>query len=352
MEIDFTFEYFKKYIYWTICKFKEDEFHYGIVGKRDLIGGFFDRWLNRAPEFLIFDKLLQNRSYSIVLDNFLYGQDTEKNSPDVIGIKTNEGRIIKFTEFVDGGWKHIEGMPFIEVKTFRKDQKLVNLWETQYNEYHYYVFVESNVIDDYITALFQEELFADEIFDSLKTPEDFIKSDSKQQIITPKKLKRPINLGFFKLIGIFKGGEVKNKCMLVEGGRNPQKPLTLESIESVPTAKIKDRKNINSGFWIYQNDKNEQSLPMMVKLEENSVINIVSDGTLTIYIQVMGMAKINGKPLEEGFYKIKFKRFDKSSSKSEYMGYKCIFENDAEDVTNELIGKFDAIYHNRISQMP
>lgn len=350
MKIEFTFEYFKKYIYWTICKFKEDEFHYGIVGKRDLIGGFFDRWLNRAPEFLIFDKLLQDRSYSIVLDNFLYGQDTEKNSPDVIGIKTNEGRIIKFTEFVDGSWKHIEDMPFIEVKTFRKDQKLVNLWETQYNEDHYYVFVESNVIDDYITALFQEDLFADEIFDSLKTPEDFIKSDSKQQIITPKKLKRPINLGFFKLIGVFKGSEVKNKCMLVTGGREPQKPLTLDAIEQVPISKIKDRKSIPSGLYKYINTKDEESLPMAVKLGPNSSCGIVQDGIQTIYIQVKGTAQINDALLEEGFYKVKFKRFEKSSRKSEYMGYKCIFETDAVDVTSELIYKFDSVYNKSISQ--
>jgi hypothetical protein len=54
MEVEFKFDDLKKLVYWIICKFKEDEFHHQASSvKSDLIGGFFDRWFNRAPEFLI-----------------------------------------------------------------------------------------------------------------------------------------------------------------------------------------------------------------------------------------------------------------------------------------------------------
>ena len=59
-----------------------------------MIGGFFDRWFNRAPEFLIFGELLKGQKYDVVIDNFLYGQDTKKNAPDIIGLQKNQKTIM------------------------------------------------------------------------------------------------------------------------------------------------------------------------------------------------------------------------------------------------------------------
>ena len=84
MEVKFEKDDLYKLIYWIVCKFKEDEFHHQAASaKSDLIGGFFDRWLNRAPEFLIFRELLKGKNYmatvifqsipiKIALTGFLY----------------------------------------------------------------------------------------------------------------------------------------------------------------------------------------------------------------------------------------------------------------------------------------
>ena len=146
MEVKFEEKDLKRLIYWITCKFKEDEFHHQSAStKSDLIGGFFDRWFNRAPEFLIFRELLKDKGYDVVIDNFLYGQDTKKNAPDIIGLEKNGKVKVKFAVFNDGEWKKLDNMPLIEVKTFRKNQSLSAVGSTQMESDHYYVFVESNV---------------------------------------------------------------------------------------------------------------------------------------------------------------------------------------------------------------
>ena len=68
-----TQEFLRKAIYWIVCKYMMDDFkREQSSSKRALLGGFIDRWMNKAPEFLIFDELLKNKDYSIVTDTFFY----------------------------------------------------------------------------------------------------------------------------------------------------------------------------------------------------------------------------------------------------------------------------------------
>ena len=161
MKVKFEIADLKKLIYWITCKFKEDEFHHlGSASKRDLIGGFYDRWFNRAPEFLIFRELLKNKPYDVVIDNLLYGQDTKKNAPDIIGLKdAKENIIVKFTKYNDGDWENNPNMPIIEVKSFRESQNLISVGDTQMYNDHFYVIAESQVREDYLTVLFKDEVF-------------------------------------------------------------------------------------------------------------------------------------------------------------------------------------------------
>lgn len=345
MKVKFEEEDLKRLIYWIVCKFKEDEFHHQASStKSDLIGGFFDRWFNRAPEFLIFRELLTGKKYDVALDNFLYGQDTKKNAPDVIGLEKGDKIIVKFAVYRDGDWKKIDKMPLIEVKTFRKTQSLSAVGHTQMDAEHYYVFVESNVREDYLITLFKESVFSKKIFESLKEHKEFIESDKNNQIIPIPELKVEKDLGFFKLLGIFRGDIVKKYSILVgidENGK-PEKPRYFSSIEEIEPISHQIEEDFNK--TLYRDGNNY--VPFYMNANEGSKITIVKKLKGYFVVKVAGSAEINGNLVNEGYYKVIFKKFDRSSKKKEYVGDKTVFANIAENSQNELITKFDKLVKN------
>ncbi|MBR2558154.1 MAG: hypothetical protein IKE95_07305, partial [Methanobrevibacter sp.] len=126
IKVDLTDDFLKKAIYWIICKYDMDEFkREQSSSKRALLGGFIDRWMNKAPEFLIFDELLKDKNYSAVNDTFFYTKGESKNAPDILGLIDSNGKQYPFARFKDNKWEVVEGTPFIEMKTFRSDQSLV-----------------------------------------------------------------------------------------------------------------------------------------------------------------------------------------------------------------------------------
>lgn len=349
IECEFKSEDLKKLIYWITLKFKEDEFHHQAASaKSDLIGGFFDRWFNRASEFIIFRELLKNKSYDVVIDNFLYGQDTKKNAPDVIGLKDKKEKVlVKFALFNNGNWDVIPNMPFIEVKTNREKQKLIAVGDTQMDENHYYVIVESHVREDYLITLFEESVFNEKIFKELAVSKDFIKSDSNNQIITPQQIKVKKDLGHFRLIGIFKGDEIKKYCLLagLDDQGSPEKPYYFDSVEKVEEIKHSVEEDICEGAFHY----GENYIPFSIVFnKKGSKITVVKKFKGHVFIKVEGEVKINDELFTEGYYKIIFKRFDRSSKKKEYIGDKSVFDNLAEDVSEELIKEFDKLVKSHI----
>ncbi len=343
---DFELEDLKKLIYWVILKFREDEFHHqGVSAKSDLIGGFFDRWFNRAPEFLIFSRLLKDKPYDVVIDNYLYGQDTKKNAPDILGLKSKkDGKVLSvFARFVDGNWEHAEGTPFVEVKTNRKTQSLIAVGETQMDKDHYYVLVESNVPDDYLTVLFEKQLFDKKIFEGLQMPEGFIKSDSKNMVIFPKPAEPAKNLGFFKLMGIFTGDEIKKYSIYAKGQNDKKeadKPWYFGRCEEAGSVALKVREKVKEGIWKY----GESYVPFFIEFKgTKSKATVVKKSKSTVYIEVEGEVKINDYVAKTGYHKINFKKFDRKSKKNEYIGDKNVFAHIADDSTKDLIKKFDQL---------
>tara|TARA_Y100000031_G_scaffold61848_1_gene69714 strand:+ start:111 stop:1145 length:1035 start_codon:yes stop_codon:yes gene_type:complete len=343
MEVKFEKDDLHKLIYWIVCKFKEDEFHHQAASaKSDLIGGFFDRWFNRAPEFLIFRELLKEKSYDVVIDNFLYGQDTKKNAPDIVGLKDNDGKVlVKFSVFNDGDWEKINGMPQIEVKTFRKTQSLSAVGETQMESENYYVFVESHVRHDYLITLFKDNVFDKRIFETLLGNKEFIKSDTKNQIIPLREINVDEELGFFKLLGIFRGDIVKKFSILVgvdENGK-PLKPRYFGGIERIDPIEHKVEEKFSE--IIYRDDL--EYVPFFMKPSEESTITVVKKLKSYIVVKIDGKANINGEIVDSGYFKVLFKKFDRSSKKKEFIGDKKVFEIIAENSTKELIDKFDKL---------
>jgi hypothetical protein len=346
MEIEIKLSDLKKIIYWTICKFKADKFHkQASSAKSDLIGGFIDRWINRLPEMLIFNKLLENKDYKAVVDNFLYNQETEKNAPDILGLQTKTGRIIKFAVFENGKWVQCGKAPFIEVKTFRNTQYLTSVPKTQFKSDHYYVFVESNIKEDYLVNVFDKSVFSEEIRNSIAVNEAFIKFDIGNQIMKLPELKIDEKLGSLKLIGIFEGKTVEECSILAETDKSgkPEKPRYFKKITEIadiyPQKEIYNEydEEIREGIF-----KENNYVPFYIKkMQENTKITIKRKKKSYFIVEVQGKADINGNVVKSGYYKIEFEIFDRSSKKSEYIGDKILFEKWAEKSENNLVKIFD-----------
>lgn len=346
MIVKFEIQDLHKLIYWTTCKFLEDQFHHsGNASKRDLLGGFYDRWFNRAPEFLIFRSLLKDKSYDVIIDNFLYGQDTSKNAPDIIGLKDSKNNtIVKFAEYKDGDWIKNKKMPIIEVKTFRESQNLISVGDTQMEDNNYYVIVESHIPDNYLTAIFENCVFDKKIHTSLSGNEDFIISDKDSQIIPLPILKKAKELGHFELIGIFKGNVLKENSLIfgLDSTGNSEKPRYFFNIEKVDLKnKMKEQIPLKEG--LYKEGKNY--VPFYIKkLSPKSKITLVRKYKSCFYIEVLGPVDINRNKLDNnGYYKINFKIFDRKAKKREYIGDKRIFKGYCPDNTSDLIRIFDKI---------
>ncbi|MCQ4922233.1 hypothetical protein NE686_03995 [Tissierella carlieri] len=203
-------------VYFIISMFQQENTHrQGTSSKSDLIGGYLDRWINKIPENIIFNKfILEDKPYTVVNDYFIYGAQSDKNAPDILGIKSGN-RLIKFAEFEDDTWKQCSGMPHIEVKTFRKNQKLVSVRETQLKDDNFYVFVESDFNSDYLLQLFDAEIYGNEFLDKIVMDWDFVRSNKKSIIMQPQSLKRNADdiIGTLKLISIIKGNDIRKNAV-------------------------------------------------------------------------------------------------------------------------------------------
>ena len=349
MKCDFTIEDLKRIIYWVTCKFRSDKFHHQMSSvKRDFIGGFYDRWINRAEEFIIFRGLLKDKKYNASIDFFLYSNDTKKNAPDVLGLEDNYGKAIaKFAEYVDGSWVHQKGAPWIEVKNVRADQSLMGVRESQMADDHFYVVVESHYREDYLTAILEKSVFNEKILEQLKTDKGYIKSDVGQTISLPYKINDGGSLGYFRLIGIFTGKELKKYCKYCLGKKSDKKaesPRYISGCEKIDLNKYNERENLAEGIHRYSIGEDDCFLPFYVEfLDTNITAVIVKKLKGYFCVLVRGKIKINNFELSNGIYKVMFKRFDRSAGVNEYFGHKSILDGYAEDSTDLVIKKFDRL---------
>ncbi len=341
---------FKEIIYWIVLKYKEDDFHQQQASsRRDLIGGFFDRWLNKIPESLIFNKLLDKRPYSVITDYFLYGQNTNKDAPDILGLKDDDGNIFKFVTFNDGEWILEKDAPHIEMKVFRETQYMITVPETQWDDENFYAIVESHIRSDYLITLFSKDFFNEDIFNSIKTKmlEEFISSGS-DKIKKPDKLVDDSFLGQYELLGIYTGKELKKYSSLLEKGI---KPMYFVDVSEPPKIKkseiIEEPLFLKNGFNYYI-DKNsyeqdENNIKFYLELIDDSRVRVKKIINTAMDIEVEGKIKINGEEFDSGFYRMNFKQFSRTGNRSEYISSKGTVAYCAKDSMEELINIFDEI---------
>lgn len=338
----------EQYCLWIIFKFINDPFHQQQNSSRgDLIGGFIDRWINKIPESIIFRYLLKkynrDNEYNVLNDFFYYSDETAKNAPDILGLIDNKNKIYKFAEFNEDKWYTEENAPFIEMKTFRKTQKLITIPKTQFLKNRYFAFVEAHVDELYLLYLFDYFLFKKyENLSCFRDNSEFIVSNSKDIIKAPKdvinikKLTNEIekrrlknNVGFYELLGIYttkslagyyttvsKISNKDNNDIDVEEDESfrSEKPRYLDDVKQYNYDHIP---NVPSGEYYYFKEVN--CIPIFLTISNNSKLIICSRSEKKIIFHVEGEVNIKSSSDED---------FDKSfKDEFFYMNFESCIRN-------------------------
>lgn len=208
-EIEVNIEDIKKAVYFitNLTQMQGDRPMQGALSsKADFMGGIFDRWINIIPESVIFDKIIlpkiaNKRDVKVITDYYDYNPKQVGIAPDVIGIMVDK-RAIPFVKF-DEGWFPVEGTPQIEVKTFKKSQKMVSLRNQRYDD-KYLVLAETDFRVDYLVPLINKEVFSEDIYNELYMNDSiFIVSNKNELIAQPRKINiERQDIGTINLLGI------------------------------------------------------------------------------------------------------------------------------------------------------
>lgn len=342
-EIEITKEDLRKIVYFILMKYKGDPLHrQGTSAKRDLIGGYIERWFNKIAETVIFDKLLEDRTYTTLSDYFIYANDSTKNAPDILGLSISE-KVIPFVKYNNGTWKTVPNMPRIEVKVVRKDQAMVGVREQQMID-DYYAFIESDLAGDYLTAIFEEDVFDDKYFDELEMSEDFIESDIDSQIISHSKTTASQKIGTMRLIGIYTQKELKDNSVLCRSGISPYYFSTASNKRLVSKSRLDEELQLDEkGRFTYKYDSGYVCLPVAIDIPDGGSVTVVKKNKGSVYFNSTTSITIGGITLSPGDIYIEFKKFDRSSKWDENILLKQTLERYGKDSTHDLLAQFDLI---------
>lgn len=343
-EIEITKEELIRTVYFILMKYGSDSLHMqGTSSKRDLVGGFIERWLNKLAETAVFDNLLEGKPYNAVPDYFLYNNESKKNAPDIIGIK-NENETIPFVQYIDGQWETVAKRPRIEVKVLRKDQYLMSVRQPQMID-DFYVFVESNLSPDYLTIIFEEEVFDRKNLDLLKGDSVFIESDVNSNIIAPSEPKKADKVGTFRLMGTYTKEQLLQNTLSCKPKVSPGYVKSVSTISRVTRASEGEKINVNNKRFDYSfNDL--VYLPISIE-GDTSNVTIIKKNKGSFYLRSPSPISINGEVPISGMIKVELSEFQRSSGWDENIAIKNSFEIFAKDSTQQMIDAFDKAYKNR-----
>ncbi|MBU0459814.1 MAG: hypothetical protein KJ771_03325 [Nanoarchaeota archaeon] len=343
-QIEITKDDLRQIVYFIIMLFRSENIHLqGQSAKRDYIGGYIERWANKLPETLIFNELFKAKGYKVMPDYFLYPDAKDKNAPDILGIKKENGTIIPFTKYKNGTWVTVDNMPRIEAKAIRKDQYLLTVREPQMID-DYYVFVETDMELDYLTTLFEEEVFADKYINELEVNDIFIDEDIKGEIMPHNKIKKAEKIGTMRLIGIYTKEEFKSKTIYCEKGLRPYYFLSAENSEAKSTWSVIEELKVNNKIADCKFGKGIATyIPFSIEGAEDCKIQIIKKYKSTLYIKSPKPLNIGGVEVEKGVVKIIFREFERGTKWDENIAQKYVAENYWTDSTDQLIELFDRI---------
>ena len=340
-KIEITKEELIRTIYFILMKYSSDSLHMqGTSSKRDLVGGFIERWLNKLAETAVFDNLLQDKPYKAIPDYFLYNNESEKNAPDILGIKDNK-KTIPFVQYNNGRWETVGNGPRVEVKALRKDQYLLGIRQPQMID-NYYVFVESDLSPDYLTMIFEDEVFNEKNAELLKVDPVFIKSDKNSSIISPIKPKKAEIVGSFRLIGTYTKDQILENTVSCKPKVSPRYVKSVSNVDKVTKSQKPSKIKVLNNKFIYKNG-NEIYLPISIEGDVRTTF-IVKENKGSVFLKTGKILAINNKKMLPGFIKIDLAKFERSSNWDENLAVKNSFEVFAKDSTDKMIKAFDKVY--------
>lgn len=344
-----------------------------LSSKGDLMGGIFDRWINIIPESLILNKVIlsdidNTKEISIISDFYAYNPKDAGIAPDVIGI-TVDKKIIPFAVF-DNKWIPVPRMPQIEVKTFKKQQKMVSLRNQGY-ESEYLIMTETDLRIDYLLPFFSDEIFSDNIYNQLRMNDSiFIKSDTNGRISQAHKvIKENNSLGYVQLLKITTAEEFMECSTFCESNVSIQYISKIEEMNSKPRGIKQDKliylsdmcdktkcglyrfnQNMYDGITednipYFLKNKNSEFLCKVLDISCDNIdkITIVKKSKSTMYIISDVDVKLNEqKIIANKYYKITFTNLDRSGNNvTEYFMQKELisFIKDYKDELKKDISK-------------
>lgn len=340
---------------WCLIKFKSDPLsRQSIGGRADKIGGFIDRFSNQCVNWIIFNHLLYEKDFKIDPDFFFYNAKSAKKCADVIGLRGRDKDLVPLSYFIKDQWVHESNCPFIEVKTVRNSQYLVGLGLPQYDDNHYFVYVESE-FDDLYLFNFLNNSFLEEL--DLSMDSIYLKDNSLDIIKSPA-VNMPDKLATIRLLGIYKGSDLKNHNLSFKQNEPIRYIKSLEPIkeEDIPPRSKGMKTIIEDDVFIYDplSENKNQYLPIHTKGNHIEIIHSKKQTKSKIYIKVNKPCHFNEFDLDNGFYEIEFGIFKKSSKEVEIFNHKSIYDvknyksnTYPKDCTEELISKLEKIYNER-----
>lgn len=353
-ELEITKEDVYKYIYFitAIIQRQTSAMAGSLSSRGDLIGGIFDRWINTVPESLLFNKIIlpdiTNKPIKIISDYYLYEPQKVGIAPDVLGLDLL-GEIIPFAVFNES-WVPVENMPQIEIKTFKKKQKLVSLRDQGYSG-KYLVMAETALRIDYLLPFFSENIFSNNVYESLKMDDSvFLKSNKENNVNKIDKIDTTTaSIGTVKLLKITDVDSFTEYATFCDHNISIQyvkdiefkirKPNRMNLDEPLGNYCQKD----NLGFYDLTLKLHEDFAYKTTKFHINNIekLKIVKKNKNNIYIEVLEEgATLNKIQLNIGYYKITFDSINRSSNNgTEYFLQKDLIDYipDKEDTLKNIL---------------
>lgn len=345
---DIEYGHLETFLYWISQKYREDSYHRNSSsGKDDMLGAFYDRWTSRLSEYVIFEELLENKEYSPIIDFYLYDQETEKDAPDVLGLK-NGDEVTKFCEFSGGQWNMIDDRPFIEVKEFKTNQNLVTIPENEFRKTDYFVLTVSHINKSYLINFMREDLFSDGVYERLEMSEEFLQD--KEGIIplkSPNETDLDQDLGEIELLAVLKNQKLKDLCKRLGDSEDVAHIHEIEKKEKIatwhPAIEEVEQELVEGENQVKPKNCDIEVLPFHISKESIGDISVEAKSKSSMYIKSDCRFRLNGRMLESGVYKLNWRDFERGGD-AEYITYMSSLKlRDLEGDEDELMEKMDGL---------
>lgn len=347
---------------------KKDTMQGALTSKSDSMGGILDRFINTISDDIVCNRYLikktdnTGKDVKFISDFYLYkpSKNIAGIAPDVFGISINN-KDIPFVEF-ENKWKPVEGMPQIEIKTFKAKDQMVSLRNQQYDN-EYLIMCDLKLRIDYLVPFLDKDLFSAEILQNLYMNDAiFIKRDDKKRINRPKEIDFSNNeIGSINVMTITTGKEFMTNSTECGPGISPRRIKEIKArkgkvnnTENILFKHLSDYSNVNSknGLMTFNtewykatgiNNQTTSYLDFYCKDADDILIVKINKSSIVVCTSSHDCI-LNNFKLETGkYYTIIFETLDRSGTTNPeyFMQKECVCH--LKNLEEELIWKLNKI---------